>query len=581
MSASYCVVGGGISGLVAAYRLRVAAGPDASITVLDPADRLGGVLRTERIAGQPLDVGAEAFVARRPEVPALLGELGLAGRQIATTGARPLIYSQGELHPLPTDTVNGIPSRAAALTGLVDDATVRWMLDEPRRPLSWHAGADPAVAELVGDRFGAQVVERSVDPLLAGVYAGSAATIGVRAAVPTVATALDRGARSLTEAVRAALPPPRPGSVFGAIDGGYTVLVDELVRRSGLTWAQVSVRAVQRSAGGWELVDDEGARWAADAVVLAVPAPRLPALIADVAPRSAAAARTIPVASAAVVALALPGGTPLPEQSGVLVAGRGRLHAKAVTLSSRKWGRRGSVEMVRLSFGRFGDDLARNAGDEELLTWAGEDLTTLFGISVEPEDSRVVRWLDAMPQYGPGHADVVAEVRAGLPPGLTVAGAYLDGIGVPACVAAATRAAAASGRQRAAWHDRRMSKLDYDALNSTIRYLMFSVFAVRPGVLADGDDARAAIVDETATFLKRQEDKGVVVRGLYDVAGHACRRRLHDLDARRDRRGAAGHLFRLPPHHDAGPRIHPGVEQCGPAPARRVQQEPRAGVPGR
>ncbi|HEY9264285.1 MAG TPA: protoporphyrinogen oxidase, partial [Mycobacterium sp.] len=100
-------------------------------------------------------------------------------------------------------------------------------------------------------------------------------------------------------------------------------------------------------------------------------------------------------------------------------------------------------EMVRLSFGRFGDDVARSVGDEDLLSWSGEDLETLFGISVEPVDHRVARWIDAMPQYGPGHADVVAELRAGLPAGLAVAGAYLDGIGVPACVAAATRAAAA------------------------------------------------------------------------------------------------------------------------------------------
>ncbi|MDY6999505.1 MAG: protoporphyrinogen oxidase [Actinomycetota bacterium] len=438
----YCVVGGGISGLVAAYRLRVAAGPDASITVLDPADRLGGVLRTERVGGQPFDVGAEAFVVRRPEVPALLAELGLSDKQISTTGARPLIYSEDRLHPLPTATVNGIPSQPSALTGLVDDATIRWMLDEPGRPFAWRPGADPTVAELVGDRFGEQVVVRSVDPLLAGVYAGSAATIGIRAAAPTVAAALDRGAANLTEAVRAALPPPAPGSVFGALDGGYTVLLDELVRRSGLRWAQVAVRELVPRPNGWELVDDEGARWTADAVVSAVPAPRLPALLSEVAPRSAAAAARIPVASAAVVALALPGGTPLPEQSGVLVAGRTRSHAKAVTLSSRKWGRRGSVELVRLSYGRFGDEIARSTSDEELLSWSATDLATLFGVTVEPVDARVVRWIDAMPQYGPGHADLVGEIRAGLSPGLAVAGAYLDGIGVPACVAAATRAAA-------------------------------------------------------------------------------------------------------------------------------------------
>lgn len=444
MTASYCVVGGGISGLVAAYRLRVAAGPDASITVFDPADRLGGVLRTERIGGQPLDVGAEAFVARRPEVPALLAELGLAGKQIGTTGARPLIYSQGRLHPLPKDTLQGIPAQPSVLAGLVDDATIARMLDERARPFSWRSGADPTVADLVADRFGEQVVARSVDPLLAGVYAGSAATIGLRSAAPALAAALDRGARNLTDAVCDALagagPPPR--SVFGAVEGGYTVLVDELIRRAGVQWAQVTVERVNHAPSGWEVIDDEGVRWPAGAVVLAVPAPALPRLVEHVAPRTAAAARRIAVASAALVALALPGGTPMPDQSGVLVASGERLRAKAITLSSRKWGRRGNVELVRLSYGRFGDDLARSAGDEDLLSWSAQDLATVFGVTMEPVDCRVVRWIDAMPQYGPGHGELVAELRAGLPPTLAVAGGYLDGIGVPACVAAATRAAA-------------------------------------------------------------------------------------------------------------------------------------------
>jgi oxygen-dependent protoporphyrinogen oxidase len=449
VNATYAVVGGGISGLVAAYRLRVAAGPDASITVFDPADRLGGVLRTERVGGQPLDVGAEAFVARRPEVPALLAELGMTSRQISTTGARPLIYSQARLHPLPSQTLQGIPSQPQTMRGLVDEASIAWMLDERSRPFSWRPGADPSVAELVGDRFGDQVVARSVDPLLAGVYAGSAATIGVRSAVPALAAALDRGARSLTDAVRqalAAVGPPSPGSVFGAVEGGYEVLVDELVRRADIRWSQVAVTEVDGTPRGWQLVDDEGARHHADAVVLAVPAPRLARMIGTVAPRTAAAARRIAVASTALVALALPGGTPLPDQSGVLVARGERLRAKAITLSSRKWGQRGNVELVRLSYGRFGDSAdataARSHGDEDLLDWAARDLATAFGVAVEPVDSHVQRWIDAMPQYGPGHADLVAELRAGLPPTLAVAGGYLDGIGVPACVAAATRAAA-------------------------------------------------------------------------------------------------------------------------------------------
>ncbi|WP_343601485.1 protoporphyrinogen oxidase [Mycobacterium sp.] len=437
---SYCVVGGGISGLTAAYRLRQAAGDGATITVFDPADRLGGVLRTERIGGQPMDVGAEAFVARRPELPALLAELGLADRQLATTGARPLIYSAARLHPLPPDTLAGIPSSAHSVAGLVDDATVARIADEPARRLCWRPGSDPAVADLISDRFGGQVVARSVDPMLGGVYAGSAATIGLRSAVPSLAAALDDGAASLTDAVRRALPATRGGPVFGAVAGGYAVVVDELVRRSRLRWVPAAVEHLHRGEQGWALRDQTGTSWPADAVILAVPAARLAGLVDGVAPRTAAAARRIVSASSAVVALALAGDVRFPERSGVLVASGEPLRAKAITLSSRKWGRLGDVELVRLSFGRFGDAVAGSATDEELLAWAVQDLATVFGVAVDPVDVCVRRWIDAMPQYGPGHSELVAELRAGLPPGLAVAGSYLDGIGVPACVAAAGRA---------------------------------------------------------------------------------------------------------------------------------------------
>jgi protoporphyrinogen/coproporphyrinogen III oxidase len=441
---SYCVVGGGISGLTAAYRIRLAAGDEASITLFDPADRLGGVLRTEEVGGVPVDVGAEAFVVRRPEVPALLAELGLADRQLGTTGARPLIYSQDRLHALPTGTLNGIPSSAESLAGLVDDATLTRIASEPNRPFSWQPGGDPAVAGLVADRFGEQVVARSVDPMLGGVYAGSAATIGVRSAAPTLAAALDAGAAHLSDAVRQALPTITAGPVFGAVAGGYTVLIGELARRSRLNWVQVAVAGIEAAeapARGWTLRDDAGGHWPAEAVVLAVPAPRLVGLVEPVAPRTAVAARRIVSASSVVVALAVPAGIRFPENSGVLVASGERLRAKAITLSSRKWGRQGEPELLRLSFGRLGDDVAARVSDDELLAWSIQDLATVFGVAVEPVDVRVQRWPDAMPQYGPGHGDLVAELRAGLPPTLAVAGSYLDGIGVPACIAAASRAA--------------------------------------------------------------------------------------------------------------------------------------------
>ncbi|MDV7015858.1 FAD-dependent oxidoreductase, partial [Mycobacterium intracellulare] len=187
--------------------------------------------------------------------------------------------------------------------------------------------------------------------------------------------------------------------------------------------------------------DDTGARWLADAVILAVPVHESCRLLGGIAPRSVAAAGRIASASSVVLALAVPADTAFPDCSGVLVATGERLRAKAITLSSRKWGARADVQLLRLSFGRFGDHVAASTSDDELLAWALGDVATVFGLDIDPVDVRVQRWIDAMPQYGPGHADLVAEVRAGLPPTLAVAGSYLDGIGVPACVGAAGRAA--------------------------------------------------------------------------------------------------------------------------------------------
>ncbi len=445
MRPSYCVVGGGISGLVAGYRLRAAVGDAADITLFDPGDRLGGALRTETVGGIPVEVGAEAFVARRPEVPALLAELGLSDRQLAPTGLRPLVYSRRQLHPLPPDTLNGIPSSAQSMVGLVDDVTIARIEDEPDRSLHWRPGSDPTVADVVTDRFGEQVVARSVDPLIGGVYAGSAATIGLRSAVPVLAGELDRGATSLTEAVRRALPAARGAPVFGAVAGGYAVLIDALVRRSRLRWVRAAVAQIDRDPNGWLLRDGEGGHWRADALILAVPAPALARLTPGIAPRTAAAAGRIASASSVVVTLAVPAGTAFPDNSGVLVASGERLRAKAVTLSSRKWGMRtdsDQAELLRVSFGRFGDtdQIAVRASDDELLGWAVHDLDRIFGVTVDPIDVRIQRWIDVMPQYLPGHSDLVVELSAGLPPTVAVAGNFLGGIGVPACIAAAGRA---------------------------------------------------------------------------------------------------------------------------------------------
>ena len=436
------VVGGGVTGLAAAHRLRGLLGPTAEILVLEAADRTGGKIRTVELAGHHMDVGAEAFLVRRPEIPRLLTELGLEGHLVHPSGLPSLIRAGGLAHRMPERTLMGIPSSAAGLGSLVGAASRAQITAERTRPLEWTPGTDASVGALVSDRFGEEVTRTCVDPLLGGVYSGSAETIGVRAALPTLAAALDAGAASLGAAVEEALPAPRPGPVFGALRGGYGVLLRAL-ERAAAAELRLGVRAsgLAPAGAGWWL-EPVGR---VDAVVLAVPAPELAELLADEAPEGAGAAADIELASSAVVALALGHGTVLPQNSGMLVATGEATHAKACTLSSRKWPSLGGpdAQLLRFSFGRHGQAEIVDLPDADLISFAQADLLTMFGVATAPVDTIVQRWHGGLPQYGPGHGVKVAAIEAGVGalPGVEVAGALMAGVGVPACVASGRAAA--------------------------------------------------------------------------------------------------------------------------------------------
>jgi oxygen-dependent protoporphyrinogen oxidase len=445
------VVGGGVSGLAAAHRLRTLLGPEADITVLEQRDRTGGVLRTVDLAGVPFDVGAEAFLARRPEVPALLDELGLIGATVHPTAARASVRAAGRTGPLPGGTLLGVPTSSARLDGVLSPAGLAAVAAEPTTPLDWDRAADPALGPLLRERFGAEVGQRLADPLLGGIYAGRVDALGLRATVPALAAALDAGASSLTAAADRATtggPAPAGGPVFGAVKGGYGVLLDALVAASGAVLRLgTTVRLLERTGTGWRLTlgpvpDPEYLD--VDAVVLAVPAPAVARLLATAAPAAARAAGEIELASSVVVALAYrPEYVRLPGTSGVLVAADEPLAIKAATHSTTKWAHLSPDGLVRLraSLGRFGEAATLQVDDAELVTRVRADLATLTGTTAAPVAVHVQRWGGGLPQYAPGHLDRVAAIEQGLPPGLAVAGSALHGVGVPACLATARAAA--------------------------------------------------------------------------------------------------------------------------------------------
>ncbi len=452
------VVGGGVSGLTAAYRLRRLLGPDAEIVVFEKTKTPGGKLRTAELAGVPYDVGAEAFLVRRPEMLALVRELDLD--VVHPTKARAKIHVGGSVTGMPAGTLMGVPASAESVAGVLSEAGRRAVEAEVSLPELRLPSGDLPLGPLLRERFGDELVDRLVDPLLGGVYAGGADGLGLRATMPGLASALAAGAGSLTAAAAAQLPAnPSTAPVFGTVRGGLGTVIDRLTEASGAELRTgLPVCDIERHGAGWRLrIGAAPTAHApadntveADAVVLAVPAPSARRLLADLVPAASAAFGEVELASMAVVAMALPPGTRLPEASGILIGhgerdASGRPYAsKAFTFSSRKWGHFGTGPvLVRGSVGRFGELGALQADDVELVRVVRADLARLTGVTTAPIETLVTRWGGGLPQYGTGHLERVERIEKAIAavPGLAVAGATLHGVGLPACVATAEAAA--------------------------------------------------------------------------------------------------------------------------------------------
>lgn len=459
MSTQVAVVGGGISGLAAAYRLRRLLGDTARITVLDKANAPGGVLRTVSLAGKSYDVGAEAFLVRRPEVLALADELGLAEEVVHPCAVRAWIRAGGTSRPLPARTFMGVPPDSDAVLGVLPGVALRRVDAERTLPPVRLAGRDVSVGALLRERFGPEVAERLVDPLLGGVYAGRADLLGLRATMPALAAALDAGTGSVSEAVAGLLPARPPAGaastpVFGALRGGWVTLTDRLIEAAGAELRLgAPVRSLACGADGWTLELGSAPRpefLHADAVLLAVPAPAARRLLGDVAPPAAEALSRVELASMVIVAMAMPADVELPDASGVLIASGERwadgtpFTAKGFTFSSRKWPHlAGGQVLVRGSVGRHGEVESLQVPDAELAVSVRADLAELTGVTAAPECTVVTRWGGGLPLYGVGHIKLVDVVERSVArvPRLAIAGSMLHGVGVPACVATADVAA--------------------------------------------------------------------------------------------------------------------------------------------
>jgi protoporphyrinogen/coproporphyrinogen III oxidase len=459
---SVVVVGGGISGLAAAWELTGGSdGPTETtprVEVIEASERVGGSLATTTFAGRTMDLGADGFLARRPEAVTLVQELGLEERleSIAESGA--WLWSRGQLNELPKGLVLGVPTSPESITHF---RGVGWRGHLAARrdallPARFHVGSDATIGEITRAKLGRELSYQFIEPMIGGIQAGRIDHLSAKSVFPALYAAAQRGG-SLMRAIGPLGVATESTPVFCSLLEGVgslpICLAAQLKERGVIIRCGIGVTALRRTpAGSYPLeVDTFATTTPANAVVLATPAPTTATLIGTFDPALDDLQR-IDSAGAAMITFSVPRAfVTLPSHgTGVLVpldtpwSGEGSLMVTAVTFLDRKWPhlRRDKDVLLRAHVGRSDDKRWSELGDEELAARVSNELAVLMPQWGEPTESLVQRWPLGLPQYRVGHEQLVERARiASARHGVALAGNAYDGVGVPASIGSGRRAA--------------------------------------------------------------------------------------------------------------------------------------------
>ena len=439
------VVGGGISGLAAAYELQRRG---LSVRVLEAGPRAGGVITTERLNGWVIDGGPDSILVQKPAAVALCRELGIADRLVSTLPPRTAyILREDRLHRIAEGSFLGFPLDVKSLTRS-SVFTLGGRLRMACELLIPRGGGDEdeSVGTFVRRRFGQEAVDYLAEPLLAGIHAGDVDRLSTQALFPRLLEA-ERQSGSVIRAFRAMRARPSPQGAFVSFPGGTGELVDALLQALAPGTVRLSTRVSEihrhayyrLDAGGPDRATSEPVE--ARAVILAVPSYVAASLLRGFDTTIASLAEAIPYASTATVALGFERSQiahPM-EGSGFVVPRVERSPLLAATWVTSKWPHRapdGHV-LMRGFLGGGRDPRRLDADDAELVNLVVDELTDLMGITGTPLFTRLYRWTRQSPQYEVGHLQRVATIERQLAsvPGMFVTGSGFRAIGIPDCIA--------------------------------------------------------------------------------------------------------------------------------------------------
>ncbi len=439
MAGSTLVLGSGISGLATAYYLRRGA---MTVTVLEASPYVGGKVSTLEVAGLPVDVGPDAFLARGADLRQLIDDLGLTADIVEPQTAGSYIWSRGKLRPIPPGAAFGLPDRLVPLlrSGLLSPLGVARAGLDIVAPAT-RTGDDPSIADLVRPRFGDDVYHRMVEPLLGGVHAGDPALLSAKSTVPEI-YAIASGNRSvyLSMRKRRVKPTGKRTAPLVSLDGGMGRLTKALAETVDVRVNTPATR-LERTPNGWRVND-----LVADHVVLATPAYVSAELLRPTTPALAAELAAIPYVDVANATLAFRASDvpALPQGTGFLVPPIEKEFIVGCSWLTNKWPHlvNDDVVLIKSMVGRAGDTRWLSMSDAQIVEGVREGLARILGMDAEPTASLVQRWPGAMPQYVVGHSERMARIDSLTPPGLHLTGAAYRGAGLAACTTQAGATAA-------------------------------------------------------------------------------------------------------------------------------------------